>query len=343
MDPTLSVSKGVFVFKNGGNFKNKKRTPSKKVSCILGEETTKEPFYRKYSETWEQFKSDIETLQKESNTQILEDLVKYVGNVDKLANILPVAALLTGINQPDHEDQFATLSHRIKESINSSVAIIKARDAAHLKNAIESLVFEVIQNQDDDNRESKRLRKTKLNMDMLKPDFESFNPLVLQDFILILSSYSQRIPIALILGVATAVSALHSALPYHVTSKINLRIFQTQSAPLGLNEILEKVILSPKQNFHLSGKAFKFLTHIFLFYDFSIAGFIHSFKYCLMEHFLQGNVMALCSNYEESLKYINKFDHEEFEYIRRLPSFRPYVESLQDYQKIIDILTDDEY
>lgn len=62
-----------------------------------------------------------------------------------------------------------------------------------------------------------------------------------------------------------------------------------------------------------------------------------------MEHFLQGNVMALCSNYEESLKYINKFDHEEFEYIRRLPSFRPYVESLQDYQKIIDILTDDEY
>lgn len=214
----------------------------------MGEETTKEPFYRKYSETWEQFKSDIETLQKESNTQILEDLVKYVGNVDKLANILPVAALLTGINQPDHEDQFATLSHRIKESINSSVAIIKARDAAHLKNAIESLVFEVIQNQDDDNRESKRLRKTKLNMDMLEawfasqnsktlvvilPDFESFNPLVLQDFILILSSYSQRIPIALILGVATAVSALHSALPYHVTSKINLRIFQTQSAPLG--------------------------------------------------------------------------------------------------------------
>ncbi|KAL5288502.1 ORC3 family protein [Megaselia abdita] len=355
MDPTISVSKGVFVFKNGGSFKNKTKTPSKQVSSILSGDIIREPFYRVFSQTWGAFKDDIEHLQKASCTQILEDLVEYIRDVEKLGNILPAAALLTGINQPDHEDQFNTLSQRIKETVKSSVAIINSRDATHLKNAVEALVYEVIENNDEE-RETKRLRKTQMNMDMLEawydkdecdclvvilPDFESFNPEVLQDFILILSSYSRRIPIVLVLGVATAVSAVHGALPYHVTSKIKLRIFQTQSAPLGLNEILEKVLLSTKHSFFLSGKTFNFLTQVFFFYDFSISGFIQSFRYCLMEHFMQGNAISLCTNYEQSLKFVDKLSHSDIEFIRRLPSFRPYVESLKDFQKIIDILTED--
>jgi len=102
-------------------------------------------------------------------------------------------------------------------------------------------------------------------------------------------------------------------------------------------------LLSPKYAFHLSGKTFKFLTHIFLYYDFSIHGFIQGFKYCLMEHFFGGNAYALCTDYSKALGCIKQLTHEDMETIRRLPSFRPYVEQINDCKRIIAVLTDDDY
>lgn len=66
------------------------------------------------------------------------------------------------------------------------------------------------------------------------------------------------------------------------------------------------------------------------------------FQYCLMEHFHQGNAFSLCDDYFDSLEKISKLSHEDFEMIRQLPSFRPYVESFKDEPKeIIALLTDD--
>ncbi|XP_055854624.1 origin recognition complex subunit 3 [Episyrphus balteatus] len=374
MDSTISVSKGCFVFKNGATRAEKGTTKSKKssskqsvASSLLGKEITDQPFYKTYSQTWSNFLTDIETLQRESYSKTLKDLVDHIGKAynsdsSSVKNILPAAALLTGINQPDHHEQFETLSQRIREELSASVCVIQSRDCSSVKAAVETMVYGFVEEpfeEDEEDRDHKRLRRSQCTMQVLAewhkssqpestlvvilPDFECFNGKILQDFILILSSYCSKVPIVLILGVATAVSALHSTLPYHVTSKIRLKIFQTQAAPVGLNEILEKVILSPKHSVHLSGKAFKFLTHIFLFYDFSINGFIQGFKYCLMEHFFQGNAYALCTSYFSSLKMIKYLTHEDMETIRHLLSFRPYVESLNDCQSIIAILTDDGY
>lgn len=72
---------------------------------------------------------------------------------------------------------------------------------------------------------------------VILPDFECFNTTILQDFILILSAYHTHLPFVLVFGVATAVSAVHNALPYHVTSKVKLCVFKTQTAPVCLNEV----------------------------------------------------------------------------------------------------------
>ncbi|KAM8711147.1 hypothetical protein ACLKA7_000305 [Drosophila subpalustris] len=393
MDPTISVSKGCFVFKNGATRANKK-TPTKRkrsgqeaeaTSSLLGKEVTSQPFYAAYTECWSQLQSHIVQLQTESNARTLQQLVEFVtevregvGECSRFATtteILPTAALLTGINQPDHLKQFETLTQRLHEVQAARVCVLQSRDCATLKAAVESMVYNLMEalsagtadtqldDEDERDRDRKRLRRSQCTLKQLNswyannfgaagmkralvvilPDFECFNASVLQDFILILSAQCGRLPFVLVLGVATAMTAVHSTLPYHVSSKIKLRVFQTQPAPTGLNELLDKVLLSPKYAFHLSGKAFKFLTHIFLYYDFSIHGFIQGFKYCLMEHYFAGNAFALCTNYSQALGRIKQLTHDDVETIRRLPSFRPYVEQINDCKRIIAVLTDDDY
>lgn len=62
-----------------------------------------------------------------------------------------------------------------------------------------------------------------------------------------------------------------------------------------------------------------------------------------MEHYHQGNAYALCANYEDSIAAISRLNHEDIEIIRRLPSFRPYIESLTNCKEVIAMLTDDEF
>ncbi|XP_052840799.1 LOW QUALITY PROTEIN: origin recognition complex subunit 3 [Drosophila gunungcola] len=386
MDPTISVSKGCFVYKNGATRAGKKaagkrKRPAAGSSSLLGQEVVEQPFYAEYRRAWSQLNQHIADLQQRSYARTLEQLVDFVvrqGQREARDEVLPTAALLTGINQPDHLSQFTALTQRLHSQRSARVCVLQSRDCATLKAAVESLVFGLIENEDADeedaddddgeedvaDRDRKRLRRSQCTMKQLKswyannfdserkqrtqlvvilPDFECFAASVLQDLILILSAHCVALPFVLVLGVATAMTAVHGTLPYHVSSKIRLRVFQTQAAPTGLNEVLDKVLLSPKYAFHLSGKTFKFLTHIFLYYDFSIHGFIQGFKYCLMEHFFAGNAFALCTDYSKALARIKQLTHEDMETIRRLPSFRPYVEQINDCKRIIAVLTDDDY
>lgn len=60
-----------------------------------------------------------------------------------------------------------------------------------------------------------------------------------------------------------------------------------------------------------------------------------------MEHYYQGNAFSLCTTYEESLDAIHHLKADDFDTIRRLPSFRRYVESITDCRQVIAILRDD--
>lgn len=161
---------------------------------------------------------------------------------------------------------------------------------------------------------------------------------------LISSNHINDLPIVLILGVATSMSSIFHTLSFTQTTRIKLREFASQSPVIRLNQIIEDIVLTPKSSFHLSNKLFAYLTDVFLFYDLTTTEFIKSFKLCMLEHYSQGNAYAICApTYEQSVKNIKKLTIDDIESIRRLPSFRPYVESLTDWQAVVDILTNDEY
>lgn len=62
---------------------------------------------------------------------------------------MPTAAVLTGINQPDHYTFFKTFSDLIEREIESHVCIIQSRDCPSIKSAIETMVLGLMQ---DDHR-----------------------------------------------------------------------------------------------------------------------------------------------------------------------------------------------
>lgn len=66
-------------------------------------------------------------------------------------------------------------------------------------------------------------------------------------------------------------------------------------------------------------------------------------QYCVMEHYHQGNAFALCTTYVDSLAAIRTLKSADFEAIRRLPSFRRHVESIDDCRQVIEILQNDDF
>uniref|UniRef100_A0A182NDI2 Origin recognition complex subunit 3 n=1 Tax=Anopheles dirus TaxID=7168 RepID=A0A182NDI2_9DIPT len=374
MDITNSVSKGVFVFKNGAT-RTKGRKKAQHCSSFLNVATRKQLWYRSYSSHWKRSQDMIQKLQTSSYSKIRDDLYAFIEQCHQKTvsyeGVLPTAALLTGINQTDHLSQFDKLADDIRNNTLALVILLQSREASSVKQAIEMIVGKFIESytkvhgESDENSEPK-FRKNQLNLSLLDawysdtfkqyeqkvrfviilPDFELFNPVVLQDVILILDAHSHTspLPFVLVFGVATAVTTIHSVLPYHVTSKIKLSIFQSEPSVTNLNKILNEVLLTPYCPFHLSGKAFQLLLDIFLFYDFSVNGFIQGFKYAFMDHYYGRSINALSSiidDKDDINAIIDELSTAELEQIRQLPSFRPYVESLQNPQDVVDLLTDD--
>lgn len=254
-------------------------------------------------------------------SKVLDNLLKFVKQPPIIdPESIPTAAILTGINLPDHATLFNNLKSQIKSEITPLVAILYSDDCSSLKSLTENLVYQLIVGKQSDVSDSdlsdesdaehniikksqctfatladwyyseaswvllntpkkkiKAIRKRK-SLVVILPDFESLSPSVLQDFILITSSYLYQIPFVLIFGVATSLDAIHKSLPFKVSSKLTIEVFQSERSITYLNTVVENVFLNPSTCFYLTGKPFKLLTDVFLFYDFSVNGFILGVK-----------------------------------------------------------------
>ncbi|KAJ8732047.1 hypothetical protein PYW08_014777 [Mythimna loreyi] len=378
MESTVSVSKGVFLFTNG--FK-KGKTNKKKSGKVLFEKIfLKELWYETYKQNWNYIENELQELHQKTYSLLLNDIVNYIKNhgiseSSTLEGIIPSATLLTGVSQPDHVSQFASLIDIIRNEVTPHVALVNSQDAPTVKHLVENAVWQLIhgkqildydEESEDIITQTKKLKKNQCTMKTLKnwylskspmkkkstttkrmlviiiPDFESFNCNVLQDFVMIVSSYVSTMPIVFVFGVATSVSALHKSFPYHVSSKLLIKVFHSHASPVYMNQVLEDIFLTHTSPFHLSGKAFELLTDVFLFYDFSVTGLIQSIKYCMMDHFYGDNLKSLCCDRDKLEEVIMELSADDLENLRQLMSFRPFLEQ-QDCVTKISLFNDDNF
>ena len=152
-------------------------------------------------------------------------------------------------------------------------------------------------------------------------DAENISPGVLQDFICLCSSHLVSLPIVLVMGIATAVTAIHQLLPSSVSSLLCMQKYQAPPASRYLSQLLDKIVMAPELPFKLGPKVFHFLLDIFLYHDFSIMNFIMGFQHCMMEHYLNNPLSLLCCLKKDVLKRTSHLTHSHLEEIRRQPAF----------------------
>ncbi|XP_054425667.1 origin recognition complex subunit 3 isoform X1 [Pteronotus mesoamericanus] len=292
---------------------------------------------------------------------------------------IPTAALILGVNVTDHDLTFRSLTEALQNNVTPYVVSLQARDCPDMKHFLQKLFSQLMYcHVDVESKEEEKdiQKKTHCSMDSLsswymnatqktdpgKPgkkrttcsqwqsppvvlilkDMESFTTKVLQDFIIISSQHLHEFPLILIFGIATSPIIIHRLLPHAVSSLLCIEIFQSLSCKEHLTTVLDKLLLTTQFPFKLSEKVLQILISIFLYYDFSIQNFIKGLQLSLLEHFYSQPLSVLCCNLPEAKRRINFLSDNQCENIRRLPSFRRYVEK-QAAEKQVALLTNEKF
>lgn len=362
------MSKGCFAFKGKTSTKSGKAKDELNVF-------TDEPWYKTHCKVMKKLEDQLKNIDSAVSENVLHDMVSFISMADRtMVYGIPAAILLTGVNLPDHGSLFKSLSTTLYENVTQHRALLNSNDCLTIRNTIEQMTARFMNNlapgseeivesdSEDEGNIFSDLKRSECTLPALVswyadiqkqstaceklvviiPDFESFSPKVFQEFVLILSGYLDRLPLVLIIGVATSIMALHNSLPHSVISRLSLRLFQSQPSIYFLNSTVEKVFLTGYCPFQLGRKVFKFLTDVFLFYDFSVEGFIKGVKYCMLEHFYNSELSVLCCPPEDLEKVMQSLGEKQLEKLRMLPSFRTYVESKSKSEQV-ELLTSDKF
>ncbi|XP_055289867.1 origin recognition complex subunit 3 isoform X2 [Moschus berezovskii] len=291
---------------------------------------------------------------------------------------IPTAALVLGVNVTDHDLTLRSLTEVLQNNVTPYVVSLQAKDCPDMKHFLQKLTSQLmgckvdVQSKEKESvqviqknvhysmdslsawymsvtqkRDLKMPRRKRTSSQWQSPpvvlilkDMESFTTKVLQDFIIISSQHLHEFPLILIFGIATSPVVIHRLLPHAVSSLLCIELFQSLPCKEHLTTVLDKLLLTTQFPFKLSEKVLQILTNIFLYHDFSIQNFIKGLQLALLEHFYSQPLSVLCCNLPEAKRRIHFLSANQCENIRRLPSFRRYVEK-QSSEKQVALLTSD--
>ncbi|XP_059376823.1 origin recognition complex subunit 3 [Carassius carassius] len=386
---TSSVSKGCFVFKSAS--KKRKRHVGVGGYLVDDSDDNASDRFKICQKLWETVQMNTEVIQDQLNKKVLDSLAEFIkkhglgrssDNWRQRASEIPTAALMLGVNVPDHAMTFRSLCNLLQDSVTPFVVSVHAKECAAVKFLIQKVLEQLMEigvsvdeEQEDDTalpqrtqctisalcqwyktvakkctQVSPQRKENSTNSDLpqslpvvvIFKDFEAFNPQILQDFILICSRYTQELPFIFIFGIATSPSAIQHRLPHSVSSLLCIEVFHSLSCTQHLASVFEKLILNSQFPFKLSSRVIQVLVGIFLYHDFSVQNFVKGLQFSMLEHFNSQPLSVLCCQKQEALLSAKTLSKKNVERIRHLPSFMRYVET-QEPQEQVQLLTDDEH
>ncbi|PIA32041.1 hypothetical protein AQUCO_04600009v1 [Aquilegia coerulea] len=125
-------------------------------------------------------------------------------------------------------------------------------------------------------------------------DMERCNGSVLSEFILMLSEWVIKLPVILVMGVATTIDAPRILLPARALHYLEPCKFALGSPAERLDAIVEAVILGTNFGFDIGYKVAVFLRNYFLRQDGTVTSFIKTVKIACAKHFVKEPLSFLC-------------------------------------------------
>ncbi|KAI0176285.1 origin recognition complex subunit 3 N-terminus-domain-containing protein [Hypoxylon sp. FL1284] len=301
---------------------------------------------RLFDESWSRIDKRIQHILRKANESTLGDVASFLQATPDHAPIgkIPSAFIITGPNLASQDLLFEQFSETLQNQVDARVVRLRSGDASNLKAVLKKIIHDVTAREVDDENDLELATGKDghkyLNYDLealyahLKSnprrhiiiafqDSEAFDSGLLSDLISLFSSWLNRIPFALLFGVATSVELFQARLlkstcqclygdqfdveqSWSIIEKIFKAAIAYSDVPLRLGSSLVNTLLE-RQRDQVS----------------SIPVFVSSLKYAYMCHFYANPLTVLLSDNQSD----DVLQEEHFEAVRCLPSFRRRVET----------------
>ena len=158
-------------------------------------------------------------------------------------------------------------------------------------------------------------------------DFESFDSNLLARFLTILNSYYPRLPIVLVINLATTMDSFTMSLPNSVLRCLKTCQFALNPSNEIMNVLVEKLFLESTSGLKLNFECMEYLLQQYQLYDLSVSKFISCLKYAVMDHYSNHPLCLLVDTQEDIESPVNDeivslLQTWHFDMIRSLPCFQ---------------------
>ncbi|KAI1383206.1 origin recognition complex subunit 3 N-terminus-domain-containing protein [Hypoxylon trugodes] len=299
-----------------------------------------------FEKSWSQIDERIQRILRKTIQSTLDEVISFLGTTPDHASIgkIPSGFIITGPNLATQDLLFEQLTEALQLRMDAKVVRLRSGDASNLKMVLKKIIHDTTARETDDENDlelatGKDGRKY-LNYDLeglyahLKAnprrhiivafqDSEAFESGLLSDLISLFSSWLDRIPFALLFGVATSVELFQARLLKSTCQCLYGDQFDVEQSTSIIEKIFKASIAHSEVPLRLGSSLIHSLLDRQRDQVSSIPVFVSSLKYAYMYHFY-ANPLTIFLSYEiES----NTIQGEHLEAVRCLPSFRRFVES----------------
>ncbi|KAJ2804509.1 Origin recognition complex subunit 3, partial [Coemansia guatemalensis] len=249
----------------------------------------------------------VDTSYKQTDTQEKGRLAQPFAEI-------AAAVAFAGVNTGDHGKLFQSLQEQLCER-GHHVALLESQYCNSLPNMHKCILEQVCGGSRADTEGSGEAEQSQLNgtkaipydLSLLKlwwatavasakdghskraviilQDMEGFSPMVVDDFIRIATSYSDAVPIVVVLGLGTSYECVQQTLTKASMSMLNVERFNLQRSRQCIDAAIRHLFVRGETVLSFGAEAYKSLLDQFLLYNFSISGFVKKLKYAAMDFF----------------------------------------------------------
>ena len=278
---------------------------------------------------------------------------------------IPTAIVVVGVNMPDHNELVRKLRLKLTVAVTPHVAQLQAAGSTGMKTIWKELLLQLFSSSDrglslEDGDEEAQQRVPPLpslfllhswyqeaNSTNRSPpvviiiEVEGFPPDILQDLFMSISPHLATLPVLLILKFCTSLLVNHSL---SHSSSLCVEYFTAAAPSDTLTHVIDKLFLFSELPFRLGPQALQFLMDQFICTSPSISQLAHTLQFAMLEHFHWQPLSILLSKWNNLNASVDALNHEQCEMIRATPSFRNYVDGLDDAPKRqVELLTNDPF